>query len=76
MDLRQRLASVTARSLVVAGAEDPATPPSHGARIAASIYRARLLVVRGAAHLANVSSPEHVTAALIGQLLGANGSPQ
>jgi len=76
MDLRQRLGSVTASTLVVAGSDDPATPPGHGARIAASIRGARLLVMRGAAHLANVSSPEQVTAALIGQLLcGPNGSP-
>jgi len=77
MDLRPRLGSVRARTLIVAGADDPATPPSHGARIAAGIRGARLLVVRGAAHLANVSSPEQVTAALIGQLLSApSGSPQ
>ena len=76
MDLRPRLGSVRARTLIVAGADDLATPPSHGARIAAGIRGARLLVVRGAAHLANVSSPEQVTAALIGQLLSApSGSP-
>jgi 3-oxoadipate enol-lactonase len=76
MDLRPRLGAVTARTLVIAGAEDPATPPSHAARIAVGIRGVRLLVVRGAAHLANVSSPEEVTAALIGQLLaGPDGSP-
>src|SRR6266699_58708 len=52
MDLRARLGSITAPALVISGAEDPATPPVHGA-----------------AHLANVSSPEQVTAALLGHLL-------
>jgi len=68
MDLRERLGSITAPALVISGAEDPATPPGHGARIAVGLRRARLIVVRGAAHMANVSSPEQVTAALLGHL--------
>jgi len=71
MDLRPRLGSVTARTLVIAGADDPATPPWYGAQIASGIGGARLLVVRGAAHLANVSSPGQVTAALLSHLLAA-----
>ncbi|MEU8612569.1 alpha/beta fold hydrolase, partial [Actinoplanes sp. NPDC048791] len=42
-----------APTLVVAGADDPATPPAHGAAIAAAIPGARLEVVAGAAHLAS-----------------------
>ena len=42
MDLRAGLAAVTAPTLVIAGAEDPATPPEHGAAIAARIPGARL----------------------------------
>lgn len=68
MDLRPMLASVTARTLVVAGAEDPATPPWHGAVIAAAIPGARLRVIRGAAHLANVSQAAEVTTALLAHL--------
>ena len=34
MDLRPVLGSITAPTLVIAGAEDPATPPWHGAAIA------------------------------------------
>lgn len=70
MDLRPRLGSITAATLVISGAEDPATPPGHGARIAAGISGARLKVIRGAAHLANVSSPGEVTAALLDHLAG------
>jgi 3-oxoadipate enol-lactonase len=74
MDLRSSLASVRAPTLVIAAAEDPATPPAHGAVIASGIAGARLLVVRGAAHLANVSAAAQVTHALLGGLLGASRS--
>ena len=69
MDLRPRLGSITAPTVVISGADDPATPPGHGARIASGIGGAGLLVVRGAAHLANVSAPGEVTAALLSHLL-------
>src|SRR5215470_11025826 len=68
MDLRPLLASITAPTLVVAGAEDPATPPWHGAVIASAITRARLRVIRGAAHLANVSSAAEFAATLLAHL--------
>lgn len=68
MDLRADLAAITAPTLVIAGAEDPATPPSHGAQIAADIAGARLRVVRGASHLANVAAPGEVSVAIGGHL--------
>jgi 3-oxoadipate enol-lactonase len=52
MDLRPVLPGITAPTLVVAGADDPATPPEHGAAIAAAVPGARLEVVPAAAHLA------------------------
>jgi 3-oxoadipate enol-lactonase len=64
MDLRDDLARITAPTLVVSGAEDPATPPEHQAAIAAAIPGALLQTVPGA-HLAPVESPEPVTAALL-----------
>jgi 3-oxoadipate enol-lactonase len=70
MDLRPLLGSVQAPTLVVAGAEDPATPPWHAAVIAGAIPGARLRVIRGAAHLANVSAAAEVTAALLAHLAG------
>jgi 3-oxoadipate enol-lactonase len=70
MDLRPLLRSIGARTLVVAGAEDPATPPWHGAVIASAIPGARLRVIRGAAHLANVSSAAEFTATLLAHLAG------
>ncbi|HEY1915136.1 MAG TPA: 3-oxoadipate enol-lactonase [Streptosporangiaceae bacterium] len=69
MDLRPVLDTVLAPTLVIAGSEDPATPPGHGAVIARLIPGARLRVIRGAAHLANVQAPAEVTAALADHLL-------
>jgi len=71
MDLRADLGSITAPTLVISGADDPATPPEHGAVIAAGIKGARQVVIPAAAHLANVSSPHEVSAALADHL----GSP-
>ena len=53
MDLRPDLPRIGARTLVVAGADDPATPPGHGRAIAAAVPGARLEVVAAAAHLAS-----------------------
>jgi 3-oxoadipate enol-lactonase len=68
MDLRAELARIAAPTLVIAGAEDPSTPPWHGAVIARGVPGARLAVVRGAAHLANVSAAGEVTSLLLGHL--------
>ena len=69
MDLRPSLGSVTAPTLVIAASEDPSTPPAHAALIARAIPGARLTVIRGAAHLANVQTPGPITAALREHLL-------
>jgi 3-oxoadipate enol-lactonase len=71
MDLRPDLAGITAPTLVIAGADDPATPPECGALIASRIDRARLEVIPGAAHLAAVSAADQVTAALANHLNAA-----
>jgi 3-oxoadipate enol-lactonase len=69
MDLRPVLAGISAPTLVISGSEDPATPPWHGAVIARGIESSRLAVIRGASHLASVSAPAEVTAALTAHLL-------
>lgn len=68
MDLRGELGSIAAPAVVIAGADDPATPPDHGAAICGGIAGSRLAVVRGAAHLANVSSPGEVGYLLLDHL--------
>jgi 3-oxoadipate enol-lactonase len=61
MDLGPELPAIRAPTLAIAGAQDPSTTPEHLARIAAAIPGARLAVVDGAAHLANVEQPEKIT---------------
>ena len=68
MDLRERLASITAPTLAIAGAEDPATPPEHLRLIADSIPGARFELIDDAAHLANLEQPARVNALLLEHL--------
>ncbi len=68
MDLRAALGRVDALTLVIAGAEDPATPPGDGRQIADGIRGARFEVVPNAAHLANIEQPELVTRLIEGFL--------
>lgn len=57
-DARDELAAIRVPTLVVAGREDPSTPPEEGELIAARVPEGRLVVLDGAAHLANVERPE------------------
>ncbi|WP_230993760.1 bifunctional 3-oxoadipate enol-lactonase/4-carboxymuconolactone decarboxylase PcaDC [Streptomyces endocoffeicus] len=69
-DMTADLEKITAPTLVVAGRDDPATPPSHARHIADAVPGASLLEVAGAAHLAGVERPEAVTGALLTHLNG------
>ena len=64
MDLTPDLPSISAPTLVLAGSEDPATPPEHGRRIASLIPGARFEIVSPAAHIATIERPD-LTAATI-----------
>lgn len=67
VDLRADLPAISADTLVVAGADDPATPPEHSEAIVAGIgANARLEVIPHAAHLANVERAEEFNALLAG----------
>jgi 3-oxoadipate enol-lactonase len=61
MDLRESLGRITAPTLVIAAADDPATPPEHGRLIADAIPGARLEVVDKARHLLSVERDRDVT---------------
>jgi 3-oxoadipate enol-lactonase len=63
MDLRETIKSITARTLVIAGAKDPATPPQHAELIAAHIEGAKLVTL-DAAHLSNIEQAQGFNAAL------------
>ncbi|MFD5824177.1 3-oxoadipate enol-lactonase [Lentzea sp. NPDC060358] len=70
MDQRADLAGITAPTLALAGADDPATPPHHLEEISASVRDGRLVVVPGAAHLAVVERPAAVAAEVLRHLTG------
>jgi 3-oxoadipate enol-lactonase len=65
MDLRPSLSKITAPTLVIAGADDPATPPAHGRTIADSIPEASLIVLQSAAHLSSVEQQDAVNDLLL-----------
>ena len=67
-DFRERLGEISTSTLVVAGAEDPATPPEHAEAIAGGIPGARLLVLPDCAHLANVEQADRFNAVLLEEL--------
>ncbi|KOT86741.1 3-oxoadipate enol-lactonase [Streptomyces sp. NRRL F-5755] len=67
-DLRGDLGRIGAPTLVVAGRDDPATPPAHARELADGIPAASLTELAGAAHLANAERPAQVLAALLGHL--------
>lgn len=68
MDLTADLPDITAPTLAIAGADDPATPPEHLERIAGAVKAGRLLVVPQAAHLASQEQPDVVTQAVLEHL--------
>jgi 3-oxoadipate enol-lactonase len=68
MDQTARLGEIRAPTLVIAGADDPATPPEHGKLIASSIPGARLEIVANARHLATVEQPDAMTDLILGHL--------
>ncbi|MDT0433110.1 MULTISPECIES: bifunctional 3-oxoadipate enol-lactonase/4-carboxymuconolactone decarboxylase PcaDC [Streptomyces] len=72
-DLRDRLDTVRTPTLLIAGREDPATPPAHLREIADAVPGAALVEIPGASHLAPAQCPEAVVAALRGHLDGVAG---
>jgi 3-oxoadipate enol-lactonase len=68
MDLRGLLPRIGAPTLLIAGADDPATPPDQARLIAASIPDAQVRVLSPAAHLASIEQPDAVTRLLASHL--------
>ena len=66
LDLHPMLGKISAPTLVIAAAEDPATPPDHGRAIADGIPGARFELIEDAAHLANIEKAELVTPLIAG----------
>jgi 3-oxoadipate enol-lactonase len=68
MDLGPDLPRVTAPTLLLVGADDPAAPAETAREMAAIMPDARVVVIDGAAHLANVERPVEVTGAILQHL--------
>lgn len=64
MDQREAVRGVAAPVLVIAGSEDPATPPAHGRLLAGRIPGARYVEIAEAAHLSSIEQPQRFDAAL------------
>jgi 3-oxoadipate enol-lactonase/4-carboxymuconolactone decarboxylase len=69
-DLRDRLDGISAPTLLIAGRQDPATPPAHLREIADAVPGATLVELPGASHLAVAQCPEAVLTALRAHLGG------
>ncbi|MCX4196081.1 alpha/beta hydrolase [Methylobacterium organophilum] len=64
MDLRPALGAITAPTLVIAGRDDPSTPPAMAEEICGGIAQAELVVLPRAAHLLAVERADAVGAYL------------
>jgi len=70
MDQLPTIGAITAPTLVLAGAADPATPPVYAQAIHERIAGSTLVVLDDAAHLANIDQPAAFTAAVLVHLDG------
>jgi 3-oxoadipate enol-lactonase len=68
MDQVPRLGEIRAPTLVIAAADDPATPPEHGELIASAVPGARLEIVDDARHLATIEQTARMTELILGHL--------
>jgi 3-oxoadipate enol-lactonase len=64
MDQRATIRTITAKTLVIGGSKDPATPPAEAELIASSIADAKLVMLE-AAHMSNIERAAEFTAALL-----------
>jgi len=69
-DLRGRLHEIATPTLVIVGEHDHETPLSYSAYLAGEIAEARLAVVPGAGHIANLEQPDEVNRLLLEFLSG------
>ena len=63
-DLSGQLGGITVPTLVIAGRDDRATPPSHARELVDGIVDSSLIELARVGHLAPIEAPEHVAAAL------------
>jgi 3-oxoadipate enol-lactonase len=64
-DFEDRLPSISTRTLVLCGANDPATPPSEAKKISGSIPGARYLEIADALHFPNIEQASNYSQVLL-----------
>jgi len=69
-DVRERLGTVAAPTLLVWGSRDALVPPSLGPQVCAALRDATLLVLPGAGHVPNYDRPGEFNAAVLAFLAG------
>jgi 3-oxoadipate enol-lactonase len=69
MDFRASNPTITAPTLVIVGAHDPATPPAYGEEITRQIKGAKFVSLN-ASHISNVEQPAAFTKAVLDLLKG------
>jgi 3-oxoadipate enol-lactonase len=67
-DLRAEVGSIRVPTLVLAAADDPATPPEHGRLIAEAVEGARSVVLERGRHLVAVEQPDDFACAVLAHL--------
>ena len=67
-DQRERAAAIRVPTLVIVGDEDAITPPALSEELVALIPGARLAVIAGASHIANLDKPAEFNRAIDGFL--------
>ena len=67
-DLRAEVGSIRVPTLVLAAADDPATPPEHGRLIAEAVEGARSVVLERGRHLVAVEQPDDFARAVLAHL--------
>ena len=68
MDMREEMGSIQAPTLVIAGNDDPSTPPDWNRELAEAISDAGFHVLQDASHIANVARPREFTDLVLGHL--------
>ncbi|HEX4760887.1 MAG TPA: 3-oxoadipate enol-lactonase [Thermoleophilaceae bacterium] len=68
MDMRDGLGAIEAPTLVIAGEEDPSTPPDWNRELAEAIPDAEFHLLQDASHLSNVARPQEYTDLLLRHL--------
>jgi 3-oxoadipate enol-lactonase len=68
MDMRDGVGGIAAPTLVIAGDDDPSTPPDWNRELAEAIPDADFQLLQDARHIANVARPREFTDMLLGHL--------